>query len=405
MLNSKPHMERILELARKLQDGGTLTPEERAEFDRWYEGFDDTQMPELAGEAPEALQQRLYTEIVEKGRIQPKVGKTAPMRRYWAAAAAVLLVLGGLTWIYVGRTPRSAVAASERPAAADTVIVPGGNRAVLTLANGTKMILDSAKNGLLAMQGATGVVKKDDGAISYEREGAGGSAVENGGGKDGPAGDLTYNTVTTQRGGQYMVTLPDGTKVWLNATSSIRFPTAFTGGERLVDIRGEAYMEIAPDKTKPFRVAVAYANGSKQMEVEVLGTQFNIMGYEEEGIVNTTLLEGAVRLVHGAEAKVLRPGQQGQLKDGVFQLKSDVDTSAAVAWKNGQTLFAGEDITAIMRKVSRWYNVDVAYEGQLPKRNFTGGISRKADISELLKILELNHIRFTVKGRKITLMP
>ena len=122
-------------------------------------------------------------------------------------------------------------------------------------------------------------------------------------------------------------------------------------------------------------------------------------------IVNTTLLEGAVRLVHGAEAKVLRPGQQGQLKDGVFQLKSDVDTSAAVAWKNGQTLFAGEDITAIMRKVSRWYNVDVAYEGQLPKRNFTGGISRKADISELLKILELNNIRFIVKGRKITLMP
>jgi transmembrane sensor len=406
MLNGGQYRERILELARKLQDGETLTPEEKAEFDQWYGAFDDTRMPALAGETPEVLRQRLYAEIMRKGRIQPKVGKTTPMRRYWTAAAAVLLVLGGLMWIYVGRTPRSAVAASERPSAADTLIVPGGNKAVLTLANGTKMILDSAKNGLLAMQGGTGVIKKDDGAISYERDrnpdrGADG----NGNGKNESIGGLLYNTVATPKGGQYVVTLPDGTRVWLNATSSIRFPTAFTGGERLVEISGEAYLEVAPDRTKPFRVAVAHANGEKQMEVEVLGTQFNVMAYEEEGAVKTTLLEGAVRLVHGAETKVLRPGQQGELKDGVFRLMNNTDTSAVVAWKNGQTLFASEDITAIMRKVSRWYDVDVEYQGQLPKRNFTGGISRKADISELLKILELNQIHFTVKGRKITLMP
>ena len=393
MLNGEPYRERILELARKLQEGETLTPEEKAEFDQWYEAFDDTRMPALAGETPEVLRQRLYAEIMRKGRIQQKVVKTAPMRRYWAAAAAVVLLIGGLTWIYIMQAPRPLVVMNDRPAV-DTVIVPGGNKAVLTLANGTTMILDSAKNGLLAMQGTTGVVKKDDGAISYER-----------GGSAGGRGDLLYNTVTTPKGGQYVVTLPDGTRVWLNATSSIRFPTAFTGGERLVDISGEAYLEVAPDRTKPFRVAVAHANGEKQMEVEVLGTQFNVMAYEEEGVVKTTLLEGAVRLVHGEDTKVLRPGQQGELKDGVFRLMSDADTSAAVAWKNGQTLFASEDITAIMRKVSRWYDVDVEYEGQLPKRNFTGGISRKADISELLKILELNQIHFTVKGRKITLMP
>ena len=393
MLNGGQYRERILELARKLQEGETLTPEEKAEFDQWYEAFDDTRMPALAGETPEVLRQRLYAEIMRKGRIQPKVGKTAPMRRYWTAAAAIVLLVGGLTWVYIMRTPRPLVVMNDRPAV-NTVIAPGGNKAVLTLANGTKMILDSAKNGLLAMQGEMGVVKKDDGAISYERD-------ESVGGR----GDLLYNTVATPKGGQYVVTLPDGTRVWLNATSSIRFPTAFTGGERLVQISGEAYLEVAPDRTKPFRVAVAYASGEKQMEVEVLGTQFNVMAYEEEGAVKTTLLEGAVRLVHGAETKVLRPGQQGELKDGVFQLMSNADTSAAVAWKNGQTLFASEDITAIMRKVSRWYDVDVEYQGQLPKRNFTGGISRKADISEILKILELNQIHFTVKGRKITLMP
>ena len=172
-----------------------------------------------------------------------------------------------------------------------------------------------------------------------------------------------------------------------------------------MEISGEAYLEIAPDKAKPFRVAVDYSSARKQMEVAVLGTQFNVMAYEDEEIVKTTLLEGVVRLVHGAEAKVLQPGEQGQLKDGVFQLMRDADTSAVVAWKNGQTLFASEDLTAIMRKVSRWYDVDVAYRGELPKRNFTGGISRKADISQLFKILELNHIHFIAEGRKITLMP
>ena len=324
MLNGGQYRERILELARKLEEGETLTPEEKAEFDQWYEAFDDTRMPALAGETPEVLRQRLYAEIMRKGRIQPKVGKTAPMRQYWTAAAAIVLLVGGLTLVYIMRTPRPLVVMNDRPAV-DTVIAPGGNKAVLTLANGTKMILDSAKNGLLAMQGGMGVVKKDDGAISYERDGS-----------VGERGGLLYNTVATPKGGQYVVTLPDGTRVWLNATSSIRFPTAFTGAERLVQIRGEAYLEVAPDRTKPFRVAVVYANGEKQMEVEVLGTQFNVMAYEEEGAVKTTLLEGAVRLVHGAETKVLRPGQQGELKDDVFRLMSNADTSAAVAWKNGQ---------------------------------------------------------------------
>jgi len=409
MLNPEQYEKRIVELARKWREG-TLTPEEKEEFDAWYDAFDDTRMPELSGEMPgglpEALGERMYASILEKGRMRER--KVIPVLRYAAVAAAVLLLVCGLTWIYVGRTSRPMVATNERPTA-DTVIVPGGNKAVLTLANGRRVILDSARNGLLAMQGMTGVVKKDDGAISYVRgravSGSGGTDSEENGGGGLSAGGLLYNTVATPRGGQYAVTLPDGTRVWLNAASSIRFPTAFTGGERRVEISGEAYLEVAPDKARPFRVAVDYSNAGRQMEVEVLGTQFNVMAYEDEGVVKTTLLQGAVRLVHGTMAKVLRPGEQGQWKDGVFRLTGDADTSAVVAWKNGQTLFAGEDITAIMRKVSRWYDVDVAYRGELPKRNFTGGISRAADISQLLKILELNHIHFLVEGRKITLMP
>ncbi len=376
----------MADLARKWKEG-RLTPEEKVELETWYAGFDDSTMPELEDETPEAVRERLYAGI-EKERTRKKV---IPIRRYWAAAAAVLLLLGGLTTLYISRTPQPSMAINERPAA-DTLILPGGNKAVLTLANGRQVILDSAKNGLLAMQGTTGVVKRFDGAITYEQQRT-------------SAAEPLYNTVTTPRGGQYAVTLPDGTRVWLNAASSIRFPAAFTGEERLVEISGEAYLEVAPDKSKPFKVAVNNAKGGRQMEVQVLGTSFNIMAYEDEGVVKTTLLEGAIRLVHGTETKLLHPGQQGQLKDGMFRLLDDADTEEALAWKNGQTLFAGEDITAIMRKVSRWYDVDVEYQGQLPKRNFTGGISRKADISELLKILELNQIHFTVKGRKITIMP
>jgi transmembrane sensor len=426
MLNREQYGNRIIELARKWREG-TLTPEEREEFEQWYEAFDDTRMPELSGEMPEVLGERMYAAILEKGGIRERRGAEAGapvtegsrrsgvrgmprLWRYGAVAAAVLLLVCGLALLYVGRTPRPSVVVNARQAA-DTVIVPGGNKAVLTLANGRRVILDSARNGLLAMQGTTGVIKRDNGAIGYERDGnTAGSGVAAGsdgstGGEGQQGSGLLYNTVATPRGGQYLVTLPDGTRVWLNAASSIRFPTTFTGGERRVEISGEAYLEVVPDKAKPFRVAVEYSSARKQMEVEVLGTQFNVMAYEDEGIVKTTLLEGAVRLVHGAEVKVLRPGEQGQLKDGIFQLMRDADTSEVVAWKNGQTLFASEDLTAIMRKVSRWYDVDVAYRGELPKRNFTGGISRKAEISQLFKILELNHIHFTVEGRKITLMP
>ena len=219
MLNREQYGKRIVELARKWREG-TLTPEEREEFDGWYESFDDTQMPELPGEMPEALGERLYAAILEKGGMRER--RSVPVLRYWAVAAAVLLLVCGLAWLYIGRTPRPSLVVNAR-SAADTVIVPGGNKAVLTLANGRRVILDSARNGLLAMQGTTGVVKRDIGAISYEQDGnTAGSGVA--AGKDESTGSLLYNTVATPRGGQYLVTLPDGTRVWLERGFLDPFP-------------------------------------------------------------------------------------------------------------------------------------------------------------------------------------
>lgn len=387
---------RIIELARKWQEG-TLTPEEREEFDQWYESFNDTRMPDLTGETPAQLKERLHASVLAKGRTRRQaVVRVMLIRRAVATVAAVLLLVVSLTLFNRLGSPRPVPVATAAPRHVNTGIVPGSNKAILTLAGGSQVILDSAKNGLLAQQGLTGIVKQKDGAITYQELGAAHTAAETG---------PLYNTVTTPRGGQFAVTLPDGSKVWLNAASSIRFPTFFSGKERRVEVRGEAYFEVATNKTMPFRVAVEHPSDGKVMEVEVLGTEFNIMAYEDENTVKTTLLEGAVRVVRGDEKKVLHPGQQAQLKDGSLHVLGNADAEDAIAWKNGHTLFAGEDIHAIMRKVSRWYDVDVEYRGQLPERKFTGGIARSSDLSVLLQILELNHIRTSVEGKKIILMP
>ena len=398
----------MLELARKWQEG-TITSEEKLEFDRWYDAFDDT--PEI-GDA--GLKEKMYKTIEEREKIgRPVVVRMG--RRTWTVAAAVLLLLGAATWWYNQHPSRQQPVVAKAQRTDAPAIVPGSNKAILTLAGGEQMVLDSAKNGVLARQGATDVVKEKNGALSYQKPGAGrsGAGADSTGAESGAAGAAPtgaaptplYNTITTPRGGQYAVTLPDGSKVWLNAASSIRFPTSFTGTTRNVEIKGEAYFEIAANKSMPFKVAVTYPNG-KVMDVEVLGTSFNIMAYEEEHLVKTTLIEGAVRVSHYSDEKILHPGQQAQLKpDGVLHTLNNADTGAAIAWKNGRTIFAGEDIQTIMRRVSRWYDIDVEYRGNITERKFTGGIARNSDISVLLKILELNQIHYSVEGKKIVLMP
>jgi transmembrane sensor len=265
-------------------------------------------------------------------------------------------------------------------------VAPGSDKATLTLADGSTIVLDEAKNGTLTQQGNSKVIKLD-GKIFYD--------LTNKNSKE-----VVYNTISTPKGGQYQLELPDGSLVWLNATSSIRFPTSLVEKERRVEITGEAYFEVTKNRDKPFIVTI---NNS---EVQVLGTHFNINAYNDEDAVKTTLLEGSVKFINGANANILKPGQQSQLtKNGIVKVVSDVDVDKVVAWKNGLFDFDNAGIETIMRQLSRWYNVDIEYNGK-PDDLFIAEMRRNIKLSDALKALELTgKVRFEIEGKKIIVMP
>jgi hypothetical protein len=310
-----------------------------------------------------------------------------------AAAAIVVLFISGVAYFVLSQQNKEKITTSvdvqEKEAAK---ILPGGNHAILTMANGSKIILDSVQNGNIQSGGAT--ISKQGGVLVYD----GSSPAK-------PGADVVYNTLTTPPGGQYKLILADGSKVWLNASSSLRFPTAFTGKERNVELTGEAYFEVAHissslrggrEDAKPFHVNV---NG---MQVEVLGTHFNVNAYGDEGAIKTSLLEGSVKIKKGNVSGLLKPGQQGVLKNNSNNIEiKNADMSQAVAWKNGLFQFDGADIKTIMREIGRWYDVEIEYAGKVPERRFEGKISRDSQLSDVLKILELSNVKFAVEGKKI----
>jgi transmembrane sensor len=361
------------------------------------------------------------------------------------AAAILILCLGaGVVYLLPGKShPKTKAVLAAAKYRSD--IVPGGNKAVLTLADGSTIVLDSAKDGTLAQQGNAKVVKIDAGMLAYNgkmKGGAGtmkGGASMNGGAsvmKEGASamkgGDGTmYNTIATPYGGQYQVVLPDGSKVWLNAASSLRFPTSFSGKDRVVDLMGEGYFEIAKDPSKPFRVHIAHAAGKgKELNIEVLGTAFNVMAYENEEHSNTTLLNGKVRvelssaagtatgagaatgmataMAKGAGTTVsLEPGRQAIAYNQTDGLQvADANVDQAIAWKNGLFRFRETGIRELMRQVERWYNVEVIYQTDTRDKDFTGIVSRSQNISALLHTLELTGtVHFQIEGRKIIVLP
>lgn len=339
---------------------------------------------QLHGHADPARMEQIYASI------RPADTPVAPMRRHrWlipAAAAVALTVIITAAVFWLSRHQQQPLA-KHTPAPAHEVM-PGSNKATLTLADGSTITLDSAGNGALAQQGNVQVVQVDSGQLAYKASGS------------HAAGVLQYNTLAIPRGGQFRVTLPDGTKVWINAASTLRYPTAFNGADRTVQLTGEAYFEVAPMPNKPFHVKL------HNMDIQVLGTHFNVMAYTEEAAIRTTLLEGAVKIDAAGAQTPLRPGQQLRL-DAAGQLAviNNVDVDEIVAWKNGYFQFNHEKLPGVMRQIARWYDVEVAYEGHVPDREFGGKISRNSSIEEVLKILELSKIHVRLEKKRIIVIP
>ena len=316
-----------------------------------------------------------------------RVRRIGYLFRRWSVAVVFLLLIGGGVFFFLrGREARPIATVAAKPAAR---ILPGANKAILTLANGQQIILNNVQNGTIGQQGNIRVVKLDSGQLAYAAPRA-----------ESPADQLAkaplYNTITTPRGGQYQVTLADGTKVWLNAESSIRFPTAFMGKNREVELTGEAYFEVKADKDKPFLVKAG------QTETRVLGTSFNIMAYSDEGAVKTTLLDGAVSMALGLQSALLRPGEQGQYDDNKGSMMTrPVNTRAVVAWKDGYYFFDRTPVKSVMRQIARWYDVTIVYQGAAPKDEIVGKLPRTADVKEVLHIMELIGIHFKIEGKTI----
>lgn len=303
-------------------------------------------------------------------------------RMPWLAAASVILVLMAVGYWMLNKketsTPLTVKTQEQQPA---NDIPPGGTGAILTLSNGQQLVLDSAQNGVLAQQGNAQVMK-ENGQIAYKRAG------EN--------TELVYNTVSTPKGRQYKLVLSDGTEVWLNAASSITYPAVFTGKERSVSITGEAYFEVASSKI-PFIVKKGIT------EVQVLGTHFNVNAYDDEPDLKVTLLEGSVR-VKSNETALLEPGEQASVSNNAIMVKP-ANPDQAVAWRNGIFFLQDSDIPSIMRQIARWYDVEVVYQGAMPRRHFGGTISRDVPLQNLLQALEINKVHCRLEGRKLIVLP
>ncbi|MGX5691046.1 FecR family protein [Arcticibacter tournemirensis] len=378
-----------------------LSTAEKAKLDEWLlesdhnrELFDkvtnphfvDPELKSFSASNKELAWQKIEEATKLKGAITPR-RKDRKMLRY-AAIIAFALVSVTLTVYQFKQKGHHSEGSSQL---VHNDIAPGGNKAVLTLADGTKIVLDEAKNGRLAQQQNVVITKAKDGQLIYDLSQSG----------DRTSGEATYNTIATPRGGQYQLILPDGTNVWLNSTSSLKFPAVFKGNERRVELSGEAYFEVAKDKAKPFYVS------AKDMEVKVLGTHFNIAAYSDEDNVRATLLEGSVKVNRGTMESLILPGQEALATSGQkgFTVRQ-ADTEKAVAWKNGYFLFRDESIESLMTTISRWYDMDVYYDGEMQDKIYGGKFSKTSNLSELLKSLELTGtIKFKVEGRRITVMP
>lgn len=320
----------------------------------------------------QALAENLLERIHMRMQPLPLEKKVKPL--HWWKGAAAAAIIGIAVTMYFMQQPH------DKPVVVQSVaedVAPGGNKARLLLGNGKALVLDQMADGPIS---GDVQLHKEDAALVY-----------------GPSGGTSSNTLITPKGGQYRLQLEDGTKVWLNAASSLEYPVAFNGADRTVRLTGEAYFEVAKNAAKPFFVQV---NG---MTVQVLGTNFNINAYAEEKRFTTTLLEGAVRVMAGNQQLTLAPGEQTRLEQGILQRASG-DAEDAIAWKNGIFTFRNHELAAVMRDISRWYDVNIIYDKGIDEKiHVTGAMRRQDNLTQALKILELTaDLHFTVQGKTIT---
>ena len=368
---------------------GDASQDEVLLVEQWYQHLAET--GEFSWEEGEkesrekVIEQRLLTQInaqQDEGQVIHSTGRSLSLsRRMVSVAAILLLAIAGAYLLFVKKAPRTIAPIAERY---HNDVNPGRNAAVLTLAGGKEIVLDSSATGIIGKQGNT-TIANANGRLTY-------TALH-----EKPT-ELFYNTLTTHRGNQYHLTLPDGTKVWLNAASSITFPSVFSGEQRKVTISGEVYFEVAKNEQQPFVVQ----QGS--MVVQVLGTSFDVNGYGDETAVKTTLLEGKVRIEEGSGSSLLAPGQQavvGKSGAGSIVIVDNPDLETVMAWKNGSFAFRKAGIEAIMQQVERWYDVQVVYEAKITT-HFVADIPRDVPLSQLLKLLEeTDLIHFRIDGKKI----
>lgn len=360
---------------------GLATAEEKAMLENWYMQKSDS-LSLLDEEIDfNAIDATLRTATFNYAGLQEQQIAVETKRfKLWpriaAVASIVLVIAAGLFYFNHNQTRPGGLNASK-----NNDIGAGSNKAILTLADGKQIVLTDAKNGALANEDDALIKKTADGHLVYE-------------GAAGSKSAALYNNIATPRGGQYTVMLSDGTKVILNAASSLKYPTVFKGTNRTVELTGEGYFEVAHNKSKPFKVI------SKGQEVEVLGTHFNINSYLDEPDVKTTLVEGSVN-VNGI---VIKPNQQAVLTVSNQIVVKQIDAADAVAWKDGLFKFDHTDLKTLMRQIARWYDVDVVYEGNVKEEQFYGKIERSYTLSEVLMVLERGNVHFRIEGKKIIVM-
>lgn len=389
-MSSNQDKDKLSKLAEKWRNG-TITEAEKIQFNTWYNSFDDTEFIIEAEGSRIDLEKSINEKIHDKLRI-PKRRNSIKIYSILAVAATLILTSGIL--IYLSFNP--SLSPGKRPITQSaSIIQPGGNKATLTLANGQKISLTDTSNGEIAEQSGIAITKTADGQLVYTIKKSSAASAEN---------QVTqFNTIETPVGGQYQINLPDGTKVWLNAASSLKYPTQFAAHQRKVELTGEGYFEVSKDKKRPFTVI------TDKQQVQVLGTHFNVNAYKEEQATKTTLLEGSVKVSNASQqkqgnSKLLSPGEQSTLTQASFQVEK-VDIENVIAWKNGYFTFADEDLEVSMRKLSRWYNVDISYQGKFDNISFGGAISRSKSLTEVIQILELTRkVKFKIEGRRIILM-